>query len=93
MKKKNGGFVSLIIMIIIALAAAKYFFGWSIFSALSSEEGQGTVSYLRDIWNVVWGYIGNPLTLVWEKVLHPLINLAWQGLQKLIELGKGAGDK
>jgi hypothetical protein len=92
MKKKNDGFISLLIMIIIGLAAAKYFFGWSILSALSSPEGQGTVGYLKDVWNIVWRYIGAPLTWAWDNVAWPILDLGWKSLQKLSELGRGAAS-
>jgi hypothetical protein len=90
--KKNEGFISLIIIIVIALAAAKYFFGWSVLSAISSSEGQGTVGYLKDVWNVVWRYIGAPLNWAWDNVIWPLLDVAWTGFQQLLELGRGASS-
>jgi hypothetical protein len=90
MKRKNDGFISLIITIIIALALAKYFFDWSIFEALETEEGQGTVGYIRAIWDIVWKYIGSPLTWAWDQVIWPILNMAWQGIQEVLAKGRGA---
>lgn len=61
---KEQGFIQLVIVIIIALVAAKYFFDWSIFEAAGTAEGQGAMAYLKDIlvWIkdqllALWGYI------------------------------------
>lgn len=75
---KERGFISLIVVIILALAALKYFFNWSIIDALSSEEGEGTVSYIGDVLNTVWKYIGPPLMWIWHEVVWPLVSLIWQ---------------
>ena len=82
--KKDRGFISLIIVIILALGALKYFFNWSIFDALESEEGQGTVSYIRDVLNTAWKYIGPPLMWLNTEIAWPLLNMIWQGIQSLI---------
>lgn len=64
MNRGNKGFIGIIVVIIIGLAALKYFFNWSIFDALGSSQGQVTVSYLQDIFSHVkdwvlqlWSYI------------------------------------
>lgn len=88
--KKNGGFISTIIMIILGLAAAKYFFNWSIFEAASTPEGQGTVGYVRDILNAIWRYIGAPVIWFWNNVAEPLLDIAWSALQEILERGRGS---
>jgi len=72
------GFISTILIIIVALAALKYFLNWSIFDAAASEQGRGTISYIRDIINTVWSYIGAPVTF------------AFDSLRQLLEERKGA---
>ena len=63
-KEKERGFVGIIILIIIGLAAIKYFFDWSIFDALKTEEGRATLAYVKqliatlkgvvvDLWNYI----------------------------------------
>ena len=88
MKRKNKGFIGIIVLIILGLAALKYFFDWSIFDAASTEEGQGTISYIRQILDTVWSYLEAPVKFIWNEIVWPLLNLAWQSLQAFIEVGK-----
>jgi hypothetical protein len=63
-KNKSGGFVGIIILIILALVAAKYFFDFSIFNWAASPQGKEALAYL---WKVLawlktealalWAYI------------------------------------
>ena len=55
-QEKNRGVISYLILIIIALALLKYFFNWSIFDAVASNQGQKTMAYIQDILKVVWTY-------------------------------------
>lgn len=85
---KQRGFIGILVLIIIALAALKYFFNWSIFDAAASEEGRGTISYIRDILDTIWSYLAFPVTFTWNEVVWPLLKLAWQSLQAFIEWGR-----
>ena len=85
---KERGFISTIVLIIIGLAALKYFLNWDIFDAASSEQGQGTIGYVRNIINTVWAYIETPVKFVWNEIIWPLLGLGWQSLQAFIEWGK-----
>lgn len=84
LNQKEGGFIGLIVLIIIGLAALKYFLNWDIFDAAESDEGKSTILYIRDLFNTVWGYIGKPIMFVWESVLKPLIMVFWETLQAFI---------
>ncbi len=88
MEKGNRGFIQLIVLVIIGLAALKYFLNWSIFDAASSAEGRSTISYVRDIVNFIWSYIGYPVTWTWHNVVWPLLSLAWDNFRMLIEQGR-----
>jgi hypothetical protein len=66
----NRGFISWLILIIVALAALKYFFDWSIFDAAATEEGRGTINYIREVLNTTWFYIKTPLAFLWDKLLE-----------------------
>lgn len=68
----NKGFISKLILIIVALALLKYFFNWSIFDALESEQGKNTINYIRDVLNTSWVYIKVPIMFVWQKILEYL---------------------
>ena len=83
--EKNRGFIGTILLVILGLAALKYFLNWDVFDAAESEEGKSTILYLRDLFNTVWGYIGTPVTFAWESVLKPLIMVFWQTLQAFID--------
>lgn len=61
---QNRGFIEIILLVIIALAALKYFFDFSIFEFFGSPEGQGTLYYIKEIlaWLkdavlAIWNYI------------------------------------
>ncbi len=88
--KEQKGFITTLLLIIIALAALKYFFNWSIFDAAASEEGQGTISYIRDVLNTIWSYIGEPVRFVWVEIVKPLFVFAFNALRELMSEGKSA---
>ena len=66
--KKDNGFISWLILIIVALALLKYFFNWSIFDAAASEQGRGTINYIRDVLNTTWSYIRTPVIFILQKI-------------------------
>jgi len=70
--KRDKGFISWLILIIIALALLKYFFDWSIFDAAASEKGRDTINYIREILNTIWSYIRTPVLFIWRQVLELL---------------------
>ena len=70
--RKEMGFISWLILLVIALALLKYFLNWSIFDAIESERGRETVSYIREVLDVVWSYARTPVLFVWQKILELL---------------------
>lgn len=80
----------MIVLILAALAAAKYFLNWDIFDAASSDHGQTTIGYLRNIINTVWGYIGAPVSFIFREVVWPLLSFAFDSLKAMIETGRTA---
>lgn len=88
--QSERGFVTTLLLIIIGLALLKYFFNWSIFDAAASEQGRGTISYIRDVLNTVWSYIGTPVTFAWQEVVKPLFLFVFESLRQLIAEGRGA---
>lgn len=91
--KKNGGFITTLLLIIIGLALLKYFFNWSIFDAAASEEGRGTISYIRDVLNTVWRYIETPVEFAWNEVVKPLFSFVIDSLRLLIQEGREASGQ
>lgn len=88
--ENNRGFINIIVIAILALAAAKYFLNWDIFDAASSAEGQSTIGYIRDIVNTVWSYIGEPIMWIFREVVWPLLSFAYESLRAMIETGRAA---
>ena len=86
---KQKGFILWIVVIIIALGLLKYFLNWDIFDAAASDQGQSTIGYIRNILNTVWSYIAEPALFVWHKIFWPILSLAWNNLQILIQKGQG----
>ena len=60
----NRGFIHTVVVIIIGLAALKYFFDWSIFEAAGTAEGQSTLSYVKEL--LVW--IKDKVVSLWNHI-------------------------
>lgn len=71
--EKDKGFIGVIVLIIIALAALKYFLNWDVFDAAATEQGRGTISYIREVVNFIWSWIKLPVKFIWSQVVWPLI--------------------
>jgi len=70
--KRDKGFVSWLILIVIALALLKYFLNWSIFDAANSEQGRNTINYIKDVLNAIWFYLRTPALFIWQMVVSLL---------------------
>ena len=68
--KRNRGFVGNLILLVIALALAYYFFDWSIFDAAESEKGRDTIDYIRNVLTALYSYIKTPVLFVWNKIIE-----------------------
>ncbi|KND48954.1 MAG: hypothetical protein AB200_00810 [Parcubacteria bacterium C7867-005] len=88
MNQKQKGIIGKVILIIIALILLKYFLDWSIFDAVSSEQGQETTSYIGRVFNVVWGYISAPVIFIWEKIVWPVFSLVWHTFELFLDWGE-----
>jgi hypothetical protein len=64
------GFISTIVVIVIALALLYYFFDWSIFEFASSERGQKTIEYTKDVLVLTWSYLKVPISFLWDKLIE-----------------------
>ncbi len=87
-KKRDQGFIGLIILVIIALVLLKYFLNWSVFDAAASPQGQSTISYTHNLWDTIWSYISTPVTFIWQKIVWPLILLIWNNFNTFLKWGK-----
>lgn len=85
------GFIGTIILIIVALALLKYFFGFDVLEASQTPQGQSTVGYIKAVVETVWSYISGPVVFVWDKIIWPILNLGWTSLQALLHTGQVGG--
>jgi hypothetical protein len=91
--REKGGIVLWIALVIVGLGLLKYFLNWDIFDAAASEQGQSTISYVRQVVDSIWSVIGYPVTVAWNEVIHPVFTLAWNNLKAIIEWGmESAGN-
>lgn len=89
MKKEDRGFIGLLVLIIIALALAKYFLDFDLFEAADSNQGRETVGYTGQVLRLIWTYIGEPVSFVWNRIVAPLAVLWWQTFKAFIVFGQG----
>lgn len=85
---KEKGFIMIIVIAIISLILLKYFLNWDIFDAAETEQGKSTILYIRDLFNLIWGYIANPVVFIWERIIWPILDLSWDNFNNFIEWGK-----
>jgi len=82
------GIIGIIVLIIVALILAKYFYNFNIFEAAASPQGTATASYTQQVINTLWSYIGTPVTFVWNNIAWPILTLAWQNFQAILVWGQ-----
>lgn len=92
-ERGEKGFITTLLLIIVALAALKYFFDWSIFDAAASEQGRGTISYIRDVLDTVWTWIEAPVQFVWNEIVMPLLSFTKDSLGQMIQEGREASGQ
>ena len=86
--KKERGFITTILLIIIALALLKYFLNWDIFDAAASDEGRTTISYIKDVIDTAWAVIETPVRFAWDEVVKPIFSFAFDALKGMLEEGR-----
>ena len=88
MTNKKGGFIGIIVLIIIALIVLKYLYNFSVFDAASSPQGQSTISYTQQVWGTVWSTIGPPVTFFENQIFFPLVGVIWNNFQSFLHWGQ-----
>lgn len=91
-KRRDRGLIGTIILIIVALALLKYFLDWSIFEAAESPEGQETIGYTERLLHTLWSYIETPAVFIWERILWPVLELAWNSFESFLEWGRRSAN-
>lgn len=79
--KQEGGFLTIIVLIIIALALLKFVFDFDIIDFFKNPKVAETVSYIwNDVILFLWNnYISAPFWWVWEHV-KVLVKIGWENL-------------
>ena len=88
MKEIQGknGFIGSIILIVLALAAAKFFFDLDIIKFLQSPDVVSFFSYIKKFFQIMWfKYIGEFFSFVWNTIV---IDIIWKTLTDGYELLK-----
>jgi len=88
MKKQQGGFIGLIVLIIIALIVLKYLYNFSIFEAANSPQGQSTISYTQQVLGSIWSVIGPSVNFIQNQIFFPLVGMIWNNFQSFIQWGQ-----
>ncbi len=88
MKSKKGGFIGLIILIIIALIVLKYLYNFSVFEAAGTPQGQSTINYTQQVFGTIWSVIGPSVTFVQNQIFFPLVGVIWANFQSFLQWGQ-----
>ncbi len=83
-KRGQGGFIKLILLIIIALIVLG-FFGYNLENIVNSPDVKGNLSYVWKLLVKLWHLLLTPLSWVWDNVV---ITLVWNNLQALLNKGQ-----
>ena len=86
---KSRGFITTIVIIVIALAILG-FFGYNVADIANSPTVQNNLNYAWSLVKYVWqNYLQVPAVWIWEKIV---IGLGWDSLMKLINANKSVSD-
>lgn len=80
LKPKRGGFIKLILLIVIALIVLG-FFGYNLKDIVDSPTVRENLAYVWELLVKLWNLLLAPLTWVWENIV---IKLVWNNLQTLL---------
>jgi hypothetical protein len=91
MKSNNQkGFIGIILVLIFALALAKYFFNWNIIDFLNSPEVIAVFSYIKKFIILVWEkFLAGPVLYVWNTVI---VGIFWKYAVIIFDAMKGWVD-
>ncbi len=88
MKNQKGGFIGLIVLIIIALVVLKYLYNFSVFEAAGTPQGQETIGYTQQILSWIWSIIGPTVVFIQNKIFLPLVSVIWDNFKSFIDWGR-----
>lgn len=88
MKEEGGskGFIGTIVLIVLALAALKFFFDFNIIDFLKSPAVVEVFDYIKRFFEIVWfKYIGGVFWYIWNNII---IDVIWKTIVEGYELLK-----
>lgn len=89
-KKKEGGFIGLIIILIVAFALAKYFFQWSIIDFIRNPKVLEVFTYIKKFLLLVWNILlVKPVSFIWNEVV---VGIIWKTIILAYDLLKSWVD-
>ena len=84
--KREQGFISAVIVIIITFALLKYFLNWSVIDFVQSESVARVIGYLkRFIIIVCESFIKGPATYIWNEIF---VGIIWEFIVDSYEILK-----
>lgn len=78
-KIKSGGFITTIIVILVAIVVLKFVFGFNIIEFLRSPKVSEWTSYIKDVIVFVWThYLAGAFSALWDLISKLFENLKQQ---------------
>jgi len=88
--RKMGGFIGLIIMLVVALAFAKYFFEWNVIDFIKNPKVLEVFIYIKKFILLAWNLIlVKPVTFIWNEVV---VGIIWKTIVLAYDLLRGWVD-
>ncbi len=85
-KNKQGGFLKIILIIVLALVVLGYF-GFNLENIINSPTVHSNLQYVWDLAVTMWNkFLVVPATFIWDKIV---IGIVWDSLLKLISMSHG----
>ncbi|MEK7120785.1 MAG: hypothetical protein AAB840_01705 [Patescibacteria group bacterium] len=83
MNNNKGGFIKLLISLIIALIILSYF-GFDLKKIIEAPLTQQNLNYFYDILKNIWGYIYQGIVYVWNEII---IGIFWNNVNNIWQSG------
>lgn len=87
--KRNGGFIKLIVLLVIVLILLGYF-GFNVENILNSPLVKGNLTYVWNLTVAFWNnYLSVPFTFIWDKII---VEIVWNNLVSIINKAQPAAQ-
>ncbi len=89
-KLSQRGFIGSIILIILALAALKFFFDFNIIEFLKSPNVSEVLNYIKKFFEILWTkYIAGTFWYIWNNIV---VDIIWETFVNVFNILKGWVD-